>query len=210
LIPDTGWRGRRKEQELKRVGEVERKTKETDIRLTLDLDGKGIASIDTGIPFLDHMFILFSAHGFMDLDMKAKGDTEVDYHHTVEDLGICLGSAISKALGERKGIKRYGHAAVPMDEALARVVIDISNRPYLSYKGPLTKSVTGQFDTGILKEFFRALVNHAGITLHIDLLSGEDAHHSAESIFKAFARALDQATQIEERLDDVPSTKGVL
>jgi len=146
----------------------------------------------------------------MDLDVRAKGDTEIDYHHTVEDLGICLGKAINQALGERKGIKRYGQAAVPMDEALAQVVIDISNRPYLSYKVPIKKSLTGKFDVGLLKEFFRALVNYAGMTMHIKLLSGDDAHHSAEAIFKAFARALDQASQREERLDDVPSTKGLL
>ena len=195
---------------MKRSAEVERKTKETDIQLTLNLDGGGLFSSDTGLPFLDHMFELMAAHGFMDLTVRAKGDTEVDYHHTVEDLGICMGKAIDKALGERKGIKRYGQAMVPMDEALANVVIDISSRPYLSYKVPLKGSVTGKFDVGILKEFFRALVNYAGITMHIKLLSGSDAHHVAEAIFKAFARALDQASQREERLDDVPSTKGLL
>jgi len=196
--------------QLKRSAEVERKTKETEIRLTLNLDGRGLSSIDTGIPFLDHMFVLMAAHGFMDLTVKAKGDTEIDYHHTVEDLGICMGKAINQALGERKGIKRYGQAMVPMDEALANVVIDISNRPYLSYKVPLEGSLTGKFDVSILKEFFRALVHHAGITMHIELLSGNDAHHVAEAVFKAFARALDQASQREERLDDVPSTKGLL
>lgn len=195
---------------MKRVAEIERKTKETDIKLTLNLDGKGASSIDTGIPFLDHMFELFSAHGFIDIDITAKGDTEIDYHHTVEDIGICLGSAINKALGDKKGIKRYGFAVVPMDEAMARVVIDISNRPYLSYDVSLKKSVTGQFDTSILKEFFKSVVNNAGIGMHIELLSGDDAHHGAESVFKAFARALDQAVQIDERLDDVPSTKGLL
>ncbi|MBW2312375.1 MAG: imidazoleglycerol-phosphate dehydratase HisB [Deltaproteobacteria bacterium] len=195
---------------MKRIAEIERKTKETDIRLTLNLDGKGASSIDTGIPFLDHMFELLSAHGFIDIDIKAKGDTEVDYHHTVEDIGICLGSAINKALGDKKGITRYGFAIVPMDEALARVVIDISNRPYLSYRVSLKKSVTGQFDINILKELFKAVVNNAGITMHIELLSGADAHHAAESVFKAFARALDQAAQIDERLDAVPSTKGLL
>ena len=195
---------------LKRIAEIERKTKETDIKLTLNLDGKGASSIDTGIPFLDHMFELLSAHGFIDIDVMAKGDTEIDYHHTVEDLGICLGNAVNKALGDKKGIKRYGFAIVPMDEALARVVIDISNRPYLSYNVPLKKSVTGQFDTSILKEFFKAVVNSAGITMHIELLSGDDAHHCAESVFKAFSKALDQAAQIDERLDDIPSTKGLL
>jgi imidazoleglycerol-phosphate dehydratase len=195
---------------LKRNAEVERKTKETDIQVKLNLDGRGLCSIDTGIPFLDHMFELMAAHGFMDLNVRAKGDTEIDYHHTVEDLGICMGKAINQALGERKGIKRYGQAMVPMDGALANVVIDISNRPYLSYKVPLKESLTGKFDVGVLKEFFRALVNYAGVTMHIELLSGDDAHHSAEAIFKAFARALDQASQKEERLDDVPSTKGLL
>jgi imidazoleglycerol-phosphate dehydratase len=193
-----------------RIAEVERKTKETDIELILNLDGKGGSSFDTGIPFLDHMLELFSAHGFFDLTITAKGDTEVDYHHTVEDLGICFGSAIHKALGDKKGIQRYGYAVVPMDEALARVVIDISNRPYLSYRVPLETSITGSFDTKILKEFFKAIANNAGITMHIELFSGEDAHHGAEAIFKAFSRALDQATQIDERLDAVPSTKGVL
>jgi imidazoleglycerol-phosphate dehydratase len=195
---------------LNRIAEIERKTKETDIKLTLNLDGKGASSIDTGIPFLDHMLELFSAHGFFDIAITAKGDIEIDYHHTVEDLGLCLGSAIREALGDKKGIKRYGHATLPMDEALARVVIDISNRPYLSYRVPLERSVTGSFDTDLLKEFFKAVVNNAGITMHIELLSADDAHHGAESIFKAFSRALDQATQIEQRLDAVPSTKGLL
>ena len=195
---------------MPRSAEVERRTKETDIRITLNLDGKGLSSIDTSIPFLDHMFELMAAHGFMDLTVKAKGDTEIDYHHTVEDLGICLGQAISEALGEKKAIKRYGQAIVPMDEALAQVVVDISNRPYLSYKVPLETSLTGQFDVGILSEFFRALVNHAGLTMHIELVSGDDPHHSAEAIFKAFARALDDASQREERLEGVPSTKGLL
>jgi len=195
---------------LKRIAEIKRKTKETDIKLTLNLDGKGASSIDTGIPFLDHMLELLSAHGFIDIDIKAKGDTEIDYHHSVEDIGICLGSAINKALGDKKGITRYGFAVVPMDEVLARVAIDISNRPYLAYNVTLEKSVTGRFDTNILKEFFKAVVNNAGITMHIELLSGDDAHHAAESLFKAFARAFDQATQIDERLDDVPSTKGIL
>jgi imidazoleglycerol-phosphate dehydratase len=195
---------------VERIAEIERKTKETDIKLTLNLDGKGASSIDTGIPFLDHMFELFSAHGFFDIAITAKGDIEIDYHHTVEDLGLCLGSAIKEALGDKKGIKRYGHATLPMDEALARVVIDISNRPYLSYRVLLERSVTGNFDTGLLKEFFKAVVNNAGITMHIELLSADDAHHGAESVFKAFSRALDQATQIDRRLDDVPSTKGLL
>ena len=195
---------------MKRSAEVERKTTETSIQMTLNLDGNGTCSLDTGIPFLDHMFELMAAHGFMDVTIKAKGDIEVDFHHTVEDLGICFGKAIKQALGNKKAIKRYGQATVPMDEALATVVLDISNRHYLSYKVPLKMRVTGQFDVGILNEFFRALSNHAGLTIHIELNSGEDPHHSAEAIFKAFARALDQATQREERLTKVPSTKGVL
>lgn len=195
---------------MKRIAEIKRKTKETDIKFTLNLDGKGVSSLDTGIPFLDHMLELFSAHGFFDIEGTAKGDTEVDYHHTVEDLGICFGNAINKALGDKKGIKRYGYAIIPMDEALARVVIDISNRPYLSYQVPLQTSITGNFDTKLLKEFFKAIVNNAGITMHIELFSGEDAHHGAESIFKAFSRALDQATQVDKRQDAVPSTKGLL
>jgi len=195
---------------MQRTAEVKRRTKETDIQITLNLDGKGVSSIDTSIPFLDHMFELMAAHGFLDLTVRAKGDTEVDYHHTIEDLGICLGQAISEALGEKKAIKRYGQAIVPMDEALAQVVIDISNRPYLSYKVTLNTSLTGHFDVGILSEFFRALANHAGLTMHIELVSGDDPHHSAEAIFKAFARALDEASQSEERLEGVPSTKGLL
>ena len=195
---------------MKRSADIERKTRETDITLSLNLDGTGLSSIDTDIPFLGHMFELMAAHGFVDINIKAKGDIEIDYHHTVEDLGICLGMAINQALGDKKAIKRYGQAMIPMDEALARVVIDISNRPYLSYKVPLKKSKTGRFDVDILKEFFKGLVNYAGITMHIELISGSDAHHIAEAIFKAFARALDQASQREERLNDVPSTKGVL
>ncbi|MBW2105411.1 MAG: imidazoleglycerol-phosphate dehydratase HisB [Deltaproteobacteria bacterium] len=195
---------------MKRDADIERKTRETDIQLRLNLDGKGYSSIDIDIPFLGHMFELMAAHGFMDLDVKAKGDIEIDYHHTVEDLGICLGKAINQALGDKKAIKRYGLAMVPMDESLAQVVIDISNRPYLSYRVPLNRNMTGKFDVGLLEEFFKALVNYAGITMHIKLISGSDAHHIAEAIFKAFARALDQASQREERLDDVPSTKGLL
>jgi imidazoleglycerol-phosphate dehydratase len=152
-----------------------------------------------------------AAHGFIDIRLSAKGDTEVDYHHTVEDLGICLGTAISKALGDKKGIRRYGQATVPMDESLASVVIDISNRPLLAYRVSIRESKTGNFDVRLLKEFFRALVNYSGITMHVDLLSGKDPHHVAESIFKAFGRALDMATRIEERLEgNIPSTKGIL
>lgn len=196
---------------MERKTTIERKTKETDVRLSLNLDGKGESEIETGIPFLDHMLTLTAAHGFMDLEISARGDTEVDYHHTVEDVGICLGMAINSALNDKKGIRRYGQADVPMDEALARVVLDISNRPFLAYRVPLNKTKTGQFDVGLVKEFFRALVTHAGITMHVDLLSGKDPHHVAEAIFKAFGMALDLASLIEKRLgDEIPSTKGIL
>jgi imidazoleglycerol-phosphate dehydratase len=196
---------------MKRKATIERKTKETDIKLDLDLNGKGQFKIDTGIPFMDHMLTLMTAHGYMDLRIKAKGDTEIDDHHTVEDLGISLGQAIDKALGKREGIRRYGEATVPMDEALAKVVVDISNRPFLAYRVTFQEAKSGNFDVSLIKEFFRALVIQAGITMHIDLLSGDDAHHVAESIFKAFGRALDQASGTEDRLgSDVPSTKGVL
>jgi imidazoleglycerol-phosphate dehydratase len=196
---------------MQRAAQIKRKTKETEIELTLSLDGSGQSNISTGIPFMDHMFTLFSAHGFLDLQMKAEGDTEIDDHHTVEDLGICLGMALHQALGDRKGLRRYGEATVPMDEALARVVIDLSNRPYLSYRVVLKKQTAGTFDVGLIEEFFRALVNHARITLHVELMAGSDPHHSAEAVFKAFARALDHAVGREPRLNgEVPSTKGLL
>jgi imidazoleglycerol-phosphate dehydratase len=196
---------------MDRKSNIQRKTKETDIQLSLNLDGKGLSKIDSGIPFIDHMLSLMAAHGFMDIQISAKGDIEIDDHHTVEDLGICIGMAINEALGEKKGIRRYGEATIPMDEVLSRVTIDISNRPFLAYRVSLSESKTGKFDVSLIKEFFRALVNYAGITMHVDLISGDDAHHIAESIFKAFARALDQAVDVENRLDSaVPSTKGLL
>jgi len=196
---------------MKRKAKIERKTKETDISLLLNLDGVGPSRVDTGIPFMDHMLELMAAHGFMEIDLKARGDREIDDHHTVEDLGICLGMALKESLGNKGGIKRYGESTVPMDEALARIVIDISNRPILVYRVTLNKSTTGTFDIGLVKEFFRALATHAGITLNINLLSGDEPHHIAEAIFKAFGRALDQATGIEARLSgNLPSTKGVL
>lgn len=194
-----------------REAKIDRKTKETEVHLKLNLDGNGISNVDTGIPFMDHMLSLLMAHGFMDIELSARGDTEIDYHHTVEDLGICFGLAIKEALGDKKGIRRYGEATVPMDEALARVVMDISNRPVLSYRVILEKGTTGTFDVGLIKEFFRALVTNAGITMHVDLFSGEDPHHISEAIFKAFARAIDQASGIENRLgENVPSTKGLI
>ena len=196
---------------MKREAKIERKTKETDISLLLNLDGVGPSRVDTGIPFMDHMLELMAAHGFMEIDLKARGDREIDDHHTVEDMGICLGMALKESLGNKGGIKRYGESTVPMDEALARIVIDISNRPILVYRVTLNKSTTGTFDIGLVKEFFRALATHAGITLNINLLSGDEPHHIAEAIFKAFGRALDQATGIEARLSgNLPSTKGVL
>ena len=195
---------------MERHGNIDRKTRETDIRIDLTLDGEGHSKVDTSIAFMDHMFELMAAHGYMDINVSAMGDIEVDYHHTVEDLGICLGKAVNDALGEKRGITRYGQAMIPMDDALANVVIDISNRPYLSYRVSLEEYVTGNFNVRLIEEFFRAFVNHAGITMHIELYYGNDPHHSAEAIFKAFARAFDKASQMEERSKDVPSTKGIL
>lgn len=196
---------------MARTATVERKTRETDVKFVLNLDGAGTAEIGTGIPFMDHMLVLMAAHGFMDLRVSAKGDTEVDDHHTIEDIGICFGEALRQAIGNKEGIRRYGHAVVPMDEALARVVIDFSNRAFLAYRVNLSESKTGNFDVHLVREFFRAVAREAGLTVHVDLLSGEDPHHVAESIFKAFGRALDQATCMEGRLGErVPSTKGIL
>jgi imidazoleglycerol-phosphate dehydratase len=196
---------------MARQATIDRKTKETDIKIRLEIDGSGQSRVDTGIPFMDHMLTLMAAHGFMDLDITAKGDTEIDDHHTVEDLGICLGQVIKKALGKKKGIRRYGRAIIPMDEALARVAMDISNRPHLAYRVSLNRTTTGTFDVGLVNEFFRALITHAGITMHVDLLAGDEPHHVAEAVFKAFARALDEACSPEPRLGgDVPSTKGML
>ncbi|MDD5206713.1 MAG: imidazoleglycerol-phosphate dehydratase HisB [Desulfobacterales bacterium] len=196
---------------MARTATVERKTRETDVKFVLNLDGDGTAEIGTGIPFMDHMLVLMAAHGFMDLRVSAKGDTEVDDHHTIEDIGICFGEALRQAIGNKEGIRRYGHAVVPMDEALARVVIDFSNRAFLAYRVNLSESKTGNFDVHLVREFFRAVARGAGLTVHVDLLSGEDPHHVAESIFKAFGRALDQATCMEGRLGErVPSTKGIL
>jgi len=196
---------------MEREAKIDRKTKETEVRIKLNLDGSGLSNVDTGIPFMDHMLSLFAAHGFMDLEIRARGDREIDDHHTIEDLGICLGQALRKALDEKKGIRRYGEATVPMDEALVRVVMDISNRPLLSYRVSLKNRTTGTFNVGLVKEFFRGLITNAGITMHVDLFTGEDPHHISEAIFKAFARALDQASHLENRLKgNVPSTKGLL
>jgi imidazoleglycerol-phosphate dehydratase len=194
----------------KRSAKVTRATKETNIKLELTIEGKGTSAITTGIPFMDHMLTLMTAHGFFDLTLHAKGDIEVDDHHTVEDIGIVLGDAFSKALGDRKGINRYGRGIVPMDEALASVVMDFSNRPYLVYHVNLKREITGRFDAQLIQEFFRAFVNRSGATLHINAMYGENTHHIIEAVFKAFGQALDEATIIDSRIGEVRSTKGIL
>ncbi len=188
---------------------IARTTRETDIVLELALDGSGRAEIDSGIPFLDHMLTLFAAHGFFDLKLQATGDLEIDDHHTVEDIGICLGQALRQALQERMGFRRYGFARVPMDEAVAQVTLDLSNRPYLVFNAALAPG-GGRFDPQLVKEFWRAVANHGGITLHIDVPYGENTHHIIEAIFKAAGRALDEATAVDPRRQGVPSTKGLL
>jgi imidazoleglycerol-phosphate dehydratase len=193
-----------------RTATVDRKTGETEISITLSLDGTGHPDIRTGIPFFDHMLTLFARHGLFDLVVLAKGDIEVDYHHTVEDVGITLGHALGKALGDKAGIRRYGSAYVPMDEALARVVVDCSGRPFLAYEAPRGVEAIGMFPFQLVEEFLRAVAVQAGLTLHVSILAGRDAHHMAEAIFKAFARALDVAVSRDERVKGIPSTKGVL
>ncbi len=193
-----------------RKAEVIRKTKETDIRLEIDLDGTGKHSIRTGIPFFDHMLSLLAHHSRMDLSLKAKGDISVDAHHTVEDVGICLGDGIRKALGEAKGIWRYGLGLIPMDETLASVTLDLSMRPCLVYHMKLKRSRIGTFDLELVEEFLKALANHARMTLHINLLYGRNSHHMVESVFKGLGRALREAVSLDERAIGVPSTKGVL
>ncbi len=189
--------------------EIKRKTSETDINLSLTLDGNGEHDLSTGIPFLDHMLTLFAVHGSFDLKLYADGDIEVDGHHTVEDIGICLGQALSEALGNKAGITRYGSFSLPMDETLVRVVLDLSNRPFLHYEAPVREPMLGSFDTMLAREFFRAVCQHGGITLHIDLLHGENGHHIIEAIFKAFARALAEAvTPLAD--GKVMSSKGCL
>ena len=195
---------------MERKAEVERKTKETDIKISLVIDGQGQTDIASGIPFLDHMLTLFAVHGFFDLSMRAKGDLEVDSHHTIEDVGLVLGDTIRKALGARKGIKRYGHAVTPMDDALASVALDLSNRPYLVYHVPEHATSGIALNPSLTKEFFRALVNRAGMNLHINVAYGENDHHVVESIFKAFGRAWDEATTLDGRISGVRSSKGSL
>jgi len=194
-----------------RRAKVNRGTKETDIRLELNLDGEGIYDIQTSIPFLDHMLSLFAKHGLFDLKIKAEGDLDVDYHHTVEDVGICLGDALKEALGNKEGIRRYGSIDVPMDEALATVSLDISDRPYLAYRVTFPgKGKIKGFDPDLVEDFLQALVNHSGITLHIIVHYGRNIHHIIEAIFKALGRALSEATRIDPRIKGVLSTKGRL
>ncbi len=193
-----------------RKGKVKRKTRETTISVDMDLDGSGRGEIATTIPFMDHMLNLLARHGLLDLKVAGKGDREVDDHHLVEDLGICLGTAIKKALGGKEGITRYGSALAPMDESLCSVVIDLSGRPYLIYRAELGEARIGDFDASLLREFFKALSDHGGITLHINVLYGMNNHHIAEAIFKAFALALRRAAKFDDRIQGVMSTKGAL
>ena len=194
-----------------RVAEINRKTKETDIFLKLNIDGSGKSEIDTGVGFFDHMLTLFAAHGMFDLVVKCNGDLQVDAHHTVEDVGICLGQAFSEALGDMKGIKRYVDKIVPMDESLVLVAVDISGRPHLSFDLPVPYGTVGNFDTELVNEFFYSFIRNAKMTLHIKKFNGLNTHHIIECCFKAFGRTLDEATMIDERRADVlPSTKGVL
>jgi imidazoleglycerol-phosphate dehydratase len=193
-----------------RIIKVQRKTKETDISLQINLDGKGSCDIKTSIPFLDHMLNLFAFHGMMDLKIRAKGDIEIDYHHLMEDMGITLGEAIKKALGDKKGIRRYGRATIPMDESLATVVLDISGRPYLVYNVKPPKGALKDLDISLFEDFFRAVTSHAMITLHVNLEYGRDLHHIIEAVFKAFGRALREAVSIDKNLKILPSTKGKL
>ena len=193
-----------------RTASVDRKTSETSISLTLSLDGDGEAKVHTGIPFLDHMLTLFARHGLFDLEIRAQGDIEVDYHHTVEDVGLALGAALAKALGDKSGIRRYGSAYVPMDEALARIVVDCSGRPFLAYDAPRGVEAIGLFPFQLVEEFLRAFGVQGGLTLHATILAGRDAHHMAEAIFKALGRSLDVAVSHDDRVKGIPSTKGVL
>ena len=194
-----------------RTAEVTRNTNETQIRVALNLDGSGLQKLNTGVPFLDHMLDQIARHGLFDLDIEAKGDLHIDAHHTVEDVGITLGQAFAKALGDKKGIRRYGHAYVPLDEALSRVVVDFSGRPGLEYHVPFKRSMIGGFDVDLTHEFFQGFVNHALVSLHIDNLRGENAHHQCETVFKAFGRALRMAAEPDARAaGTVPSTKGSL
>ena len=194
-----------------RKATVERNTLETQIKVSINLDGTGVCNVSTGVPFLEHMLDQISRHGLIDIEIEAKGDLHIDAHHTVEDIGITLGQAVTAAVGDKKGIVRYGHAYVPLDEALSRVVIDFSGRPGLEYMAEYPRSMIGDFDVDLLHEFFQGFVNHAGVTLHIDNLKGSNSHHIAETIFKAFGRAVRMALTADPRMAGVmPSTKGSL
>ncbi len=194
-----------------RSGQVTRNTLETQISVKLNLDGSGAVKFDTGLPFLEHMLDQIARHGLIDLDIAAKGDLHIDAHHTVEDIGITLGQAFNQAIGDKKGLRRYGHAYVPLDEALSRVVLDISGRPGLVFNAEFVRANVGEFEVDLVREFFQGFVNHALVTLHIDNLAGENAHHQVETIFKAFGRALRVALEIDPRMAGVmPSTKGAL
>lgn len=195
---------------MSRKVSVERVTKETQIKLSLDVDGTGVAKICTSVPFLDHMLNLFARHGLFDLEVEANGDIDIDFHHTVEDIGIVLGDAFRQALGDKKGIHRYGNATVPMDETLANAAVDLSGRPYLVYQVNLPKVKIGEFDVELVREFFTAFVNNSAMNLHVRLIYGDNVHHIVEACFKAFARAMDEATQVDERIKGVMSTKGKL
>ena len=194
-----------------RSAEVTRNTAETRIRVSVNLDGTGVAKLASGVPFLDHMLDQIARHGLVDLEVDAAGDLHIDAHHTVEDVGICLGQAIARASGDKRGVRRYGHAYVPLDEALSRVVVDFSGRPGLTWNVQFTRAMIGQFDVDLSREFFQGLVNHAQMTVHIDNLRGDNAHHQCETIFKAFGRALRMAAEADPRAaSSIPSTKGSL
>ncbi len=193
-----------------RTATINRTTGETDVQLKLNLDGTGAGKVMTGIPFLDHMLLLFAKHGLFDLDVRCKGDLAIDPHHSVEDIGICLGMALDKALGNKAGIVRFAHAYFPMDESLARVAVDLSGRPYLVYRVKIRKERVGDLDSELVEEFWKAVVTHARVNIHIELLYGRNAHHIFEAVFKAAARALSSAARTDPRITGIPSTKGVL
>ena len=195
---------------MARQAQVTRDTQETQITVKINLDGSGRAKLASGVPFLDHMLDQIARHGLVDLEVKAKGDLHIDAHHTVEDIGITLGQALAKAVGDKKGVRRYGHAYVPLDEALSRVVIDLSGRPGLEMTGKFTRARVGEFDVDLVREFFPGFVNHAQVTLHLDNLKGANTHHQVETLFKAFGRALRMAVELDPRVKGVPSTKGKL
>ncbi len=193
-----------------RSAEVQRNTLETRIRVKLDLDGSGKSRLATGIGFFDHMLDQIARHGMIDLEVEAQGDLHIDAHHTVEDVGITIGQALARAIGDKRGVRRYGHAYVPLDEALSRVVVDLSGRPGLVFEVPFVRGTVGEFDVDLVREFFQGVVNHAAMTVHIDALRGDNAHHQAETVFKAFGRALRMAVEADPRASGIPSTKGSL